>query len=382
MYQFIFGRFPPLFLLTGAFISGIIWQITCYSLVLPCAVAAVLIFSCLPNDTHLTQRLTQNGLWVLVFFLIGALRTTSQEAYFLAQAQLLCNKKSTITGIVIEKEERPNTRFPLVLTIAVTNVSFRGQTSSPSKPLIKLYCHEEHNFEYNDILTIPDIYLSYPEDSSFGHFLKKQNICANGFLKKNQLILLVERPIIKTWNHWLQQQKDSLIAHFQKNLSPEAFTLFSAIALGYKMEKNEFTASLREKFQWWGMSFHLARAGLHLFMFMLALQLFLFLLPLPFIIKQSISMILIFMYALFSWTSISFIRAVLMVLCYFLCTVTAYASHALHTISLVCCLILLYNPFYLFSLDFQLSFAYTLGLALFRDAYLYRRAFFQNRALL
>lgn len=378
MYQFVLGRFPPLLLLTGAFISGIVWQVTCYPLVLPVAVGAVLLFVCFPKDTQFNERLTKNGLWVLVFFLIGALRSTNQENYFLTQAQLLCNKKSIITGIVVDKEERPNTRFPLVLTIAVTNISYRSQNIAPNQPLAKLYCREEHDFARNDTLTFPDIYLTYPGNSSFGFFLKKQNICANGFLKKDQLILLVERPVTKTLNTWIQEKKDALVAHFQQNLSPEAFTLFSAIALGYAMEKSEFTNSLREKFQWWGMSFHLARAGLHLLMFMFALQLFLFLLPIPFILKQSISMLLIFMYALFSWTSISFMRAVLMVLFYFLCTATAYASHALHTISLVCCLMLLYNPFYLLSLDFQLSFAYTLALALFRDAYLYRRANHSN----
>lgn len=384
MHRFLLGRFPPLFLLTCSFISGIAWHIACYPLLLPVSVLATLALACLPRDTAFSERFIKSGLWALIFFLIGALRSTSQEAYFLSQAQLLCNKKITLTGTIVDKEEQPGKKFPLVLTIAVTNITYRNRTFSPEQPLIKLYCHESHAFEYNDVITIPEIYLSYPGNSSFGYFLKKQNICANGFLKREQPITFVEHikagGLAENCACWVQKQKDALIAHFQQNLSPEAFILFSSIFLGYKMPKTEFTCHLRDEFQWWGISHHLARSGLHLVMFILVLQFLLLLLPIPLVIKKAVSMLLIFLYTLFSWSSISFIRSLLMVFCYFICTLTSFASHALHTISLACCIILLYNPFYLLSLDFQLSFSFTLALALFHDAYLYRRAQSSNVA--
>ena len=139
---------------------------------------------------------------------------------------------------------------------------------------------------------------------------------------------------------------------------------------------------LYEQFQWWGISHYLARSGLHLVMFVFILHMLFMFIPIPFLLRQLVVTCCIATYMLFSWSSVSFIRSLLMIFCYLLCSMFRMQQHGLHTISLACCIILLYNPTFLFALDFQLSFGLTLALILLHQVNYIKKQAHPNKALL
>lgn len=85
-------------------------------------------------------------------------------------------------------------------------------------------------------------------------------------------------------------------------------------------------------------------------------------LPIPFMARTLLGGILVSAYALLTWSSISFIRAILAFFIFILSTLLWAPSHGLYRLTLVCFLILICNPFQLFFLDFQLSFLITFTL--------------------
>ena len=144
--------------------------------------------------------------------------------------------------------------------------------------------------------------------------------------------------------------------------------LFSAIFLGKKNKTQTYDKS-KDQFKIWGISHYLARSGLHLVIFIMIWHLILCLFPIPFRWKQSILIALALIYALLSWSSVSFIRALTVFMLYKIATIFEIQMHIVHSITLACLFTLLYNPAHLFFLDFQLSFALTFALAWLANSY-------------
>ncbi len=89
----------------------------------------------------------------------------------------------------------------------------------------------------------------------------------------------------------------------------------------------------------------------------------------PWIIVQILLFLLLGIYYLLSWPSVSFIRACIAWLCYQGFSLTGKSTRALHIISLTTLIVLLINPYQLFFLDFQLSFGLTCVLAWWQEAF-------------
>ena len=117
----------------------------------------------------------------------------------------------------------------------------------------------------------------------------------------------------------------------------------------------------KDYFKQWGISHYLARSGLHVVIFVMIWQTLLALLPLPLRTKNLFLILLIICYALLSWSSVSFERALLMFLLYRIACLLGYASHYIHVITLTT---LRTYPQSIASLffDFQLSFGLPLPL--------------------
>lgn len=360
---------PPLFIFTLIFIGGIAW----HAYGAPVAYVAIII-GCLTAffvyDAQSTYRFYIP--WILAAFSIGACRDAFHEYQYLYLAEQLCKKKIDLEGIIVNRETT-NNRFTSCLTIAVASCkSVHENINFAHAPLIKLYCTHRINCNYGDTINLKSMYLKQSKNSSYSIFFKKQDIIATGYIGKEQpFIIKANTPVIASW---LYNKREALLHTIATTLSPQTNLLFSSIFLGYKTAKNSMSDALYEQFQWWGISHYLARSGLHLVVFVIILHFLFMFLPIPFILKQSIVALCITTYILFSWSSISFIRSILMIFCYIACSMFKMQQHALHTISLACCAILLYNPSHLFALDFQLSFALTLALILLHHAYQLQRS--------
>lgn len=358
--QIIFDYIPPFFLYTLLFLCGIVWQSLNANIIIIAITAASIALFCM--SYHHQGRWKIIIPWAIAAFSIGALRNTLNEHYFLREADQLCNKKIDLVGTIIA-QEKTNKQWVTCLTV---------ETEIPTQALIKLYCTQPLQSQVGDSVSLQNVYLKKSTSNTLALFFKKQGIIATGYIGKQQTIQC--RPAEKTnMTGWLHKKRDYLLQRLEKILSPRTFMLVSSIFLGYKSIKTKMSDVLYEQFQWWGISHYLARSGLHLVMFVIILHFLCMFLPIPFIVKQVLVSGCIAIYMLLSWSSVSFIRSLIMIFCYLLCSMFKIQQHGLHTISLACCAILLYNPAFLFALDFQLSFGLTLALILLHHAHYIRK---------
>lgn len=211
-----------------------------------------------------------------------------------------------------------------------------------------------------DRVKIPRLTIQEPRDPHFALYLKKEGIDGTAFIFSLKTYLQ-ETPRFSPLR-WINSIKQHCITSTKMVLSPDAYALFLSVFLGNKDEQKQNLEMLRPLFLNWGLSHQLARSGLHLLFFIPLLILLVSMLPLPFIIKELLLILVVGIYALFSWTSISFLRACS---CFFILRTTMLFSFfmpPLHILLLTALLILIYNPLQLFFLDFQLSFFLSLSL--------------------
>ena len=122
-------------------------------------------------------------------------------------------------------------------------------------------------------------------------------------------------------------------------------------------------------FRQWGISHYLARSGLHLTIFTFIWLMLFRLFPFSFFFKQLFMLLLCSIYLVFSWSSISFLRAFYSFFLYTICNICKIPIHFLHILTLVTLYVAICNPIQIFFLDFQLSFALTFALALIANLY-------------
>ncbi len=138
-------------------------------------------------------------------------------------------------------------------------------------------------------------------------------------------------------------------------LLPTTSTLFKWLFLGLSTH-DEDVLYLKEHCKSWGISHYLARSGLHVGMMLMVWQSLLRHIPFPLLIKELLLLFILLITTVLSWPSISFSRAVssyIFLKCY---SLSRLSIHPFHVSFLTCFLFLCYNPLYLLSISFQLSF--------------------------
>ena len=267
-----------------------------------------------------------------------------------------------VTVNTIEKIEAKTTRYCILATIDQAKLSISKTEWQKISGTIQMYMNSLPRFNVADQIQLTAIILKKPSNPSFGDYLVKEGINTTIFLS-NKDCTIIHRPhysIIRRFFYY----KQGLLNSFKTKLSSKTFGLFSSIFLGNRSFKKEWETP-KELCKTWGISHFLARSGLHLIIFIFLWNFLLNLLPLPFFFKQSLFIVLVSIYVLLSWTSISFIRAFVSFLLYKLCIIIKTPPQFLHLLTITTCCVLLYNPIQLFFLDFQLSFGLTYALAWF-----------------
>ncbi len=169
----------------------------------------------------------------------------------------------------------------------------------------------------------------------------------------------LERSLFYLRNHTLERLK--------KRLSPRTYQLFNSIFLGNKHTQKRLTEKNKEHFNTWGVSHYLARSGLHMIIFIVIWQFLFMMIPCNWIVKELFLILLSCIYLCLSWTSISFNRAFLTFIFYKFLLLFRIQTQFFHLLTVICFLILFYNPLHIFFLDFQLSFGLTFALACFNQ---------------
>ena len=306
----------------------------------------------------------------LLFFASGMVLIHLQHKENNIKLSSLAGKTISLQGTVSDYtvQKTYNSTKEMRVKVRVTQLENASDESLFLPFSLLCYLKTNNSLRIGDHIQIKNVKISTTQNSTqltnappFSAYLLKEGALATLFLTKYQWNLL--STFENNFSRYLTSVRDSLYSSLQQKIDPSTFGLFSTLFLG---NKNETTNNeLRHYFNFWGISHVLARSGLHIALFILLWSMLLSFIPLPFIIKQVVLLIISCVYFLLSWTSISFLRAFTVFALHQVGILFGKQTYFLYLLSLVCLLILLFNPIQLFFLDFQLTFSLAFGLAWF-----------------
>ena len=153
-----------------------------------------------------------------------------------------------------------------------------------------------------------------------------------------------------------------LLEHYRQwGLSDETYGMLAAMTLG---EKTTLDASLKETYSLVGASHVLALSGLHLMIIYTVLSLFVAW-PRWRVLSQALIVLAIWAYAFLVGLPPSVVRAATMVTAYALLSIGCRQRMSVNTLAFVAILMLVVNPYALYDVGFQLSFAAVVAILLF-----------------
>ncbi len=292
------------------------------------------------------------------FFIGGFYRYASYRYYYQRTQASILNRSLTGTAQI---QECTTNKFQTYLTLTITELTDRDLYASAT---VRLYISQKLSLKPDDTISFKNLTLKKQKNEKFAWYLCKEDIIACAYVKKLNY-KLINRP---SWTikRYCATKRASIATSVASSLSERAYTLFATIFLG-KKEKSYCYYELRTTCVHWGIVHYLARSGLHVVVLIGIWMVLLRLLGLPFIAHRLLIMILLALYYLLSWPSISFVRAVLVFLMYQGCTISGRSFNSLHLLTLTTIIILIVNPLQVFFLDFQLSFGLTCTLGLYRE---------------
>lgn len=273
-----------------------------------------------------------------------------------------CSIKGTISDIdpiITEKKMQKCTLTLNKIRIEKNNASWKNEYGS-----ISLYLPLYKKIEINDGITIMHAPIITPRNNSFINYMIKENILHNMFFNKNMYIFIYPST---RWSikKFIYQQKIRLLKKIKSLCTPNTFILFCALFMGYKNTNKEKIGNIIDVCKKWGIVHFFARSGLHLVILIFIWFFILSLIPLSAKYKTIILINITILYWLLTFSSISFIRALLTTIYHHLCLLLKIRIQTMHALTLVTLAILINNPMQLFFLDFQLSFGLTYALGWF-----------------
>jgi ComEC/Rec2-related protein len=290
------------------------------------------------------------------FFFFGATRYYQKQALYF-QSNNLLEQKCNITCTVQEILPRLDEQEQICILLQVSSLEINGNHHTINKNIyLFLPFYTKLWIKPHQKIIVKNAILKHPKSKSYQEYLIRENIWAVAHqkwlsyttLKKPSLFMqqineLCSLPLCAT-NHAFSQLTHSL---------------YLSIFCGKKI-KSETTTKMKELFQYWGISHHLARSGLHLIILIGLLLFLLSCVPCSASSKQRAIIIALCLYYLMTYPSVAFTRAFYMYLFYTLCKQLYIPSNPIHILLITTLLILTNNPHHLFFLDFQLSFGITL----------------------
>ncbi|HJM68593.1 MAG TPA: ComEC/Rec2 family competence protein [Candidatus Babeliales bacterium] len=292
------------------------------------------------------RRSNRTLIGTMLCFFLGLLSFQIQETAYTKAAQDLSGYKATLTGKVSTVEHIKN-KFSYRSTIQIANHN------------IWILSKELPRFKPGDTVELKSIFLHSPLEKEMETWMRKENIIATAFTGKIRGIILKRHHTFDIWSY-LNRKKESFFTNLQQKLPDHVGNLMGLIFFGNKQEidPNELM-ELRTTYMHWGLSHYLARSGLHIVILFALLNLLLSLFGIPNRERRILLLAFCLLYTALSWMSISYLRALILIVLYNVAKLTKIKVSMLHLINLTCCIILLYNPHQLLALDFQLSFALT-----------------------
>ncbi|TET06800.1 DUF4131 domain-containing protein [Candidatus Dependentiae bacterium] len=350
------------FFVTIILILGIWWQSQNYPLypVLICLFGLFLI-ALLKRKKIQTIKLL---LLFSVVFSLGYIRYQQQQYHFNDFYKKYSHNSYDLIGTILTIDTTAHTNFGAHLIVHIKQIKnhHNNEKWTDLNRKLSIYLQSAQSIYVADLIMIKNVSFKKPRSQSFSQYLIKENFAASIFLTIHQC-KLINRPSY-SFSRWLACYKKALINRLKQKLSPPVFKLFATIFLGNPTEKQKIN-EIKYAFKAWGIMHYLARSGLHLILFILLWHLLLRLFPISYKLRQFLLLGIVTIYSLLSWSSIPFVRALLIFVLYKLGALLHLQTNLLHLLAIICFITLLINPMQLFFLDFQLSFGLTASLAFF-----------------
>lgn len=211
------------------------------------------------------------------------------------------------------------------------------------------------------LVELEDISFQLPQKRTYRNYLLKESIHATTYCT-----VLNHKIIRKGLDYKTQIQRlaFNIESRISKKLSNISRILFSSLFLGSKKYTEVDSTLIKDPFNKWGLNHFLARSGLHVSLLLFLIFFVLRLSSLRVIYSNIITVVFLCVYGALSYSSVSFARSLFMTLFAIWCTIQRAPVNLLHILLITLIALLLYNPFSVLFLDFQLTFLLTLGLCL------------------
>lgn len=307
-----------------------------------------------------------------IMFFAGAVCFHMQHYEHQLLHKLIAGKKINIVAVVHDKNDWKHEHgYGEVLRLHVCEFSPYNSLTRESVSFDVLCYHRyPTSVHVGDIVLIKDVTLkptlpsAQHDKPTYNDYLLKENVFCSIFTTGSRPFICINRP---HWSikRWIWNVRNTTYETLKKKLSPIAGTYYGLIFLGNK--QHDGIDDLKDTFNYWGLAHYLARSGLHIVLFIMIWTLILRLLPIHLTIKSCLMMLIGIIYDYLSWSSTPFVRAYYAFLLTKIGEISYHHIYYLHTLSLICLWMLLFNPMHLFFLDFQLTFALTFALVFCSD---------------
>lgn len=346
--KFIFFQLHVVSLVTIFFMIGIILEHFGFTLAAMALSLTALFLLCRGSYKHV---------FLLIAFscVIGSY-TYNRHISYHRQIAAFYYKKIMLIGTIKNIEQTKNSRLPQKILLK-TQYLLLNKKQLPLTHTFFIYGLPP-SYQVGDIVRIENVVITPASSKSFELYTYKEGASATIFCRAHQTHI-ISRPVISC-ARYIHATKTNILNALSQTVNKHSEMLIKTIFFGNRAHEND---EIKTAFKQWGISHYLARSGLHLVMLILLWQLFFSFMPIPFFLKELIIMWCVFVYSILSWSSISFTRALLIFICMKIAVFLRRPGHYVHLISVICLLVLAYNPLQLFFLDFQLSFSLTLAIA-------------------
>jgi len=204
-----------------------------------------------------------------------------------------------------------------------------------------------------------------PRQFNYARYLQSQGIYYQSYLKKNSY-LTIARNTSRGWKHYLLEIRYTIVNMIRKmGFTETEFGIASALLTGYKEELDPDTKASFSKV---GAMHILAVSGLHVGVIYLMINKLLFFLTRQHwqrMLRLTITLFVLWMYALITGMSPSVMRAGIMFSFIATGASLSYKTNIYNTIALSALILLIANPFNLYNVGFQLSYLAVLGIVYF-----------------
>ncbi|MBP6892259.1 ComEC/Rec2 family competence protein [Candidatus Babeliales bacterium] len=262
------------------------------------------------------------------------------------------NVDCIVKAIIVQKQTNCLDKEQTTIILKTSNIynEHAGTIHESKKIVCTLTARRALKFFEGQSITIYKAILQQPNsDSEYQKYLIKEGIWATTFITSEKILI----------NNYKDRSLFAKVSdQFCALLHTNTINLFNPLFLG-KREKSIESVTIQHQSLYWGIAHHMARSGIHLVtLFGLFMALFHYI-RIQHFYRYIIGAALMLIYFEMSIPSISFLRALCMIMLQIISKINKFQYSSVHALTLTTLLIITYNPWYILFLDFQLSFGIT-----------------------